>query len=139
MLKQLALCLFLFGSISLASASSLTEEQTNITKCAGYLWAVREISPQALNSSVDIVETKMKAVAQKDDFPMLTFATLRYTANTNTQIIVSYVKSQYKAGKDPDIKGMTSKALASCKKSGISVGWKDDKMSFALDDIGDVL
>ncbi|WP_090359665.1 hypothetical protein [Pseudomonas coleopterorum] len=139
MFKQTALGLFLLGCASLAGASLLTEEQTNITKYAGYLWAVKEISPEVMTSSVNIVETRMKAIAQKDDLPMMTFAALRNTANTNSQIIVSYVKSQYKAGKDPDIKGMTSKALAFCKKSGISVGWKDDKMSFSLDDIGDVL
>ena len=94
MFKQTALGLFLLGCASLAGASLLTEEQTNITKYAAYLWAVREISPEVMTCSVDIVETRMKAVAQKDDLPMMTFAALRNTANTNSQIILSYVRSQ---------------------------------------------
>jgi hypothetical protein len=81
----------------------------------------------------------MKAVSQKEEYPRMTFATLHNTANTNSQIIVSYVTSQYKSGKDPDFKGMTLKAIALCKKSGITLAWEHDKLSVALDDIGDVL
>ncbi|MFK7698512.1 hypothetical protein [Pseudomonas caspiana] len=139
MFKQSALAFILMGTASNVSANTLTEEQSNLTKCAGYLWAVKELSPNAVNSSLDIIGVRMKAVSQKDDYPMMIFATLRDTANTNSQIIVSYVTSQYNAGKNPDIKAISIKGIALCKKSGITIGWQNDKMSVSLDDIGDVL
>lgn len=91
----LAITLLALSSSSLAGGG-LSEEEKDISKCAGFLASQKYINAKMMDSSSDIAGVKIKAVAAKNKYPSITLRIMTDTSSNTASMLVNYFTAAVK-------------------------------------------
>ncbi|MCU7217613.1 hypothetical protein [Pseudomonas sp. VE 196-7] len=133
----LAAALLTFSASSIAGG--LSEEESEISKCVGFLASQKYINAKMMDSSSDIAGVKMKSVAAKNEYPSTTLRIMTDTSSNTANILVNYFTTAVKNNDKEKINDLYRRGVATCKKSGLTINQANEKLTVTVDDIDDAL
>lgn len=138
-LKVLARISLLMMTTSVSFAGILKPPEIDISKCVGFLAAMKYLSPEMIDSTADIAGVKMKAVAAKNNYPASTLQAMTDMSSNSASMLVNYVLSSDKSAIEDKVKEILERGTATCKSSGLTIRNVNGKMVVRVDDINEAL